>query len=63
MKYKTLIGASLLTAGLCGCSPAGMTTEEVTEKLKECKDAKLHADIYRLFGDAQVVQIQCVPNK
>jgi len=22
MKYKTLIGASLLTVGLCGCSPS-----------------------------------------
>jgi len=63
MKYKTLIGASLLNVGLCACSPTGMSTQEVVEKLNECKKEKLHADVYRLFGNAQVVQIQCVPNK
>jgi len=63
MKYKMLIGASLLTAGLCACSPEGMSTNEIVEKLNECERAKLHADVYRLFGESVVIRIQCVPKK
>jgi len=45
---------------LVGCSP-DMTTQEVVDKLDECKKAGLHADVYRIFGDGAVMKIQCVP--
>ena len=64
MKYKTLIGASLLTAMLCaGCGVQQMSTKEVVDKLAECEKAGLHADVYRMFGDSKVIDIQCVPKK
>lgn len=53
----------LLVATLtAGCGMNGMTTQQVVEKLSECEKAGLHADVYRLFGDSKVVDIQCVPN-
>ncbi len=40
-----------------------MTTKEVVDKLAECEKAGLHADVYRMFGDSKVIDIQCVPQK
>lgn len=59
-----LLGAFFLTAMLCaGCGVHKMTTKEVADSLAECEKAKLHADVYRMFGDGVVIDIQCVPKK
>ena len=50
----------LLCLILMGCE---MSTSEVVAKLDECRKNNLHADVYRLFGDSKVMDIQCVPNK
>ena len=45
---------------LCGCE---MSTQQVVDKMAECKQNNLHADVYRLFGDGKVIDIQCVPKE
>ena len=58
------LGASLLTAMLCaGCGVNQMSTKEVFDRLSECEEAGLHADVYRMFGTGKVIDIQCVPKK
>jgi hypothetical protein len=55
-------GLGILIAMLCaGCGMQQMTTQEVVDRLAECEKAGLHADVYRMFGDGKVVDIQCVP--
>ena len=57
MKY------ALIVLVLCGCGMTEMTTEQVVNKLDECRKNNLNADVYRMFGDGKVIDIQCVPKK
>ena len=45
---------------LYGCE---MSTQQVVDKMAECKQNNLHADVYRAFGDGKVIDIQCVPQE
>ena len=48
----------ILCTLLCGCE---MSSQDVIERLDECKKAGLEYDVYRMFGDSKVIDIQCVP--